>query len=229
MIITLAELTTLLNALVTTHILRTDHIFVSKSLLDNLAKVPVLNCGNNMSDHCILGFKKNSIHVVKRFPDLIFCSSLKCLVLKPITCGPSMDSLALVIFSETKTKYHIKYVKASKLSKMREKGIFMGNLLEALLSKTTSNFWCPWWSKTNSNNASSSNLTADYISEKFKANFIDSAGKNVSVANFLHKLRSIKYEQFDSGIDVECLKNCLSQLNNSFCLDAQGLSKCLCS
>ena len=35
---------------------------------------------------------------------------------------------------------------------------------------------CKRQSKTNSNNASSSNLTADLISEKYKTNFIDSAG-----------------------------------------------------
>ena len=34
-----------------------DHIFVSKPLLDNLVKVSVIDCGSNMSDHCILGFK----------------------------------------------------------------------------------------------------------------------------------------------------------------------------
>ena len=56
---------------------------------------------------------------------------------------------------------------------------------------------------------------ADQISEKFKANFIDSANNNVSVANFLHKLGNIKYEHFDSGIEVECLEKFLSQLNNS--------------
>ena len=48
---------------------------------------------------------------------------------------------------------------------------------------------------------------------------------NVSVANFLYKLRSIKYEHFDPGIDVECLEKCLNQLNNSSCVDAHGLSK----
>ena len=60
-----------------------------------------------------------------------------------------------------------------------------------LLSKNTSKFWSLWLSETNSNNASSSNLTADQISEKFKTNFIDSASNNVSEANFLHKLESI--------------------------------------
>ena len=73
-----------------------------------------------------------------------------------------------------------------------------------LLSKNTSKFWSLWLSETNSNNASSSNLTADQISEKFKTNFIDSASNIVSVANFLHKLESIAYENFDPGIDVEC-------------------------
>ena len=49
---------------------------------------------------------------------------------------------------------------------------------------------------------------------------------NVSLANFLHKLRNINYEHFDQGVNVECLEKCLSQLNNCSCLDAHGLSKC---
>ena len=43
------------------------------------------------------------------------------------------------------------------------------------------------------------------------------------MANFLHKLRNIKYEHFDSGIDLECFEKCLSQLNNSSYLDARSL------
>ena len=109
---------------------------------------------------------------------------------------------------------------------MRAKEIFTDKLLDKFLSKNTSKFWSLWRSKTNSNNSSSSNLTADQISEKFKNNFIDSASNNVFVANFLHNLGNIKYEHFDLGIDVECLEKCLSQLNNSSCVDAHGLSKC---
>ena len=83
-----------------------------------------------------------------------------------------------------------------------------------------------WRSKINSNNTSSSNLTANQISEKFKANFVNSASKNISVVNFLYKLKSFKYDYFNTGIDVECLEKCLCKSNNSFCLDAHGLSKC---
>ena len=110
--------------------------------------------------------------------------------------------------------------------KTRAKEIFTDKLLDKLLSKNTSEFWSLWRSKTNSNNASSSNLMADQTSEKFKTDFIDSASNNVSVASFLHKLRSNKYENVDLGIDVACLEKCLSQLNNSSCFDAYGLSKC---
>ena len=46
------------------------------------------------------------------------------------------------------------------------------------------------------------------------------------MANYLHNLGNIKYEHFDPGIDVECLEKCLSQLNNSSCVDAHGFSKC---
>ena len=46
------------------------------------------------------------------------------------------------------------------------------------------------------------------------------------MVNFLHKLGNIKYEHFNPGIDVECLEKCVSQLNNSSCLDVYGLSKC---
>ena len=51
---------------------------------------------------------------------------------------------------------------------------------------------------------------ADQILEKFKTHFIDSARNNVSAANFLHKLGSIKYKDFDLGIDVEYLEKYLS-------------------
>ena len=109
---------------------------------------------------------------------------------------------------------------------MRATKIFTNKLLDKLLSKNTSKFWSLLRSKTNNNNSSSSNLTAVQISEKFKTNFIDSASNNDSVANFLHNLGNIKYENFDPGIDVKCLEKCLSHLNNSSCVDAYGLSKC---
>ena len=41
-----------------------DHIFISKPLLENLVKVSVINCGSNLSDHCILGFKASLSHIV---------------------------------------------------------------------------------------------------------------------------------------------------------------------
>ena len=41
-----------------------DYVFVSKPLLDNLVKVSIIDCGSNMSDHCIMGFKASLCHIV---------------------------------------------------------------------------------------------------------------------------------------------------------------------
>ena len=67
MLITLALLSTLLNVLVITHLLG-----LTTPLLNNLAKVLVLNCGSNMSNHCILEFKASlsqldNVHVPIKF------------------------------------------------------------------------------------------------------------------------------------------------------------------
>ena len=63
MIITLALLTKLLNALVITYLLGLV-TYLCKPLLHNLVKVSVLDCGSNVSDHCILGFKASLSHIV---------------------------------------------------------------------------------------------------------------------------------------------------------------------